>query len=171
MSQNTLGIGLGNGVLMTGAVYQVSGVISNVYNLWVGWGNGHGVYNLSGGNIYIGANGITTTSGNYEVNLGGGTVGAYTSWASSLNMNLTGVNGPVTFSPAGGDVITLSGVLSGTGGLTVTNSGTLELSGANTYTGDTIVNAGTLQLDQTGSSLGAIRLATGAMLNLNYSGN
>ena len=170
MSQNTLGIGLGAGVLMTGSVYQVSGVISNVYNLWVGWGNGHGVYTLSGGSIYIGALGITTTSGNYAVNLGGGTVWAYQSWASSLNMTLTGSNGPVTFNPAGNN-ITLSGVLSGTGGLTVAGGGTLELSGANTYTGDTIVNAGTLQLDQTGSSLGAFRLASGALLNLNFSGN
>jgi hypothetical protein len=64
MSGNTLGIGLGNGVLTTGVVNQVSGVITNVNNLWVGWGNGQGVYTLSGGSIYIGANGITTTSGN-----------------------------------------------------------------------------------------------------------
>jgi autotransporter-associated beta strand protein len=170
MSGNTLGIGLGNGVLITGLVNQVSGVITNVYNLWVGWGNGQGVYNLTGGSIYIGANGVTTTSGNYVINLGGGTVGAEVSWSSSLNMTLTGSNGPVTFNPAG-NTITLSGVLSGNGGLTVAGSGTLELSGANTYTGDTTVNAGTLQLDQTGSSLGAFRVANGAFLNLNFSGN
>jgi len=170
MSGNTLGIGLGNGVLITGLVNQVSGVISNVYNLWVGWGNGHGVYNLTGGSIYIGANGITTTSGNYAVNLGGGTVWAQTSWSSSLNLNLTGANGPVTFNPAGNN-ITLSGGLSGSGGLTVAGSGTLELSGANTYSGDTTVNGGTLQLDQTGSGLGAFRLVNGALLTLNFSGN
>jgi len=44
-------------------------------------------------------------------------------------MNLTGINGPVTFNPAG-NTITLSGALSGTGGLTVAGGGTLELSGA-----------------------------------------
>ena len=170
MSYNTLGLALGDrGAVITGAVYQVSGVISNVYNLWVGWGAGHGVYTLSGGSIYIGALGITTTSGNYAINLGGGTVGAYQSWASSLNIMLTGSNGPVTFNSAGNS-ITLSGVLSGSGGLTKAGSGTLELSGANTYTGDTIVNAGTLQLDQTGSSVGAFHLANGALLNLNFSG-
>jgi autotransporter-associated beta strand protein len=169
MNGNTLGIGLGAGVLITGLVNQVSGVITNVNNLWVGWGNGQGVFTLSGGSIYIGSTGITTSSGIYAINLGGGTVGATASWASSLNMNLTGVNGPVAFNPAG-NTITLSGILSGTGGLTV-SGGTLELSGANTYAGDTVVNAAsTLQLDETGSSLGAFRLANGALLNLNYSG-
>jgi autotransporter-associated beta strand protein len=172
MSYNTLGLALGDrGAVITGAVYQVSGVISNVYNLWVGWGAGHGVYTLSGGSIYIGALGITTTSGNYAINLGGGTVGAYQSWASSLNIMLTGSNGPVTFKPAGGNTITLSGALSGTGGLTVDGGGTLELSGANSYTGDTIVKAGsTLQLDVTGSDATALRLTNGAGLILNYSG-
>ena len=142
-------------------VNQVSGVITNVNNLWVGWGNGHGVYTLSGGSIYIDSTGITTTSGNYDINLGGGTVGAETSWPSSLNMNLTGVNGSVMFDTGAGNNITLSGTLSGSGGLTVTDSGTLELSGANTYTGDTVVNAGsTLQLDVTGSDLLRFALPT-----------
>jgi len=170
MSGNTLGIGLGAGVLITGLVNQVSGVITNVGNLWVGWGNGQGIYSLSGGSIYIGTNGITTTSGDYVVNLGGGTVGAEANWTSSLNMTLTGFNGPVTFNPAG-NTIALSGTLSGPCGLTVTGGGTLDLSGANTYAGDTTVNAGsTLELDQTGSSAGAFHLASGATLNLNFSG-
>jgi autotransporter-associated beta strand protein len=175
LSGNTLGLGLGanGGTLVTGLVNQVSGVITNVYNLWLGYningGVGYGIYNLTGGSIYIGANGITA-SGNYELNLGGGTVGAETSWSSSLNMNLTGINGPVTFNPAG-NTITLSGALSGNGGLTVVGGGTLELSGVNTYTGDTTINAGALQLDVTGSSLGAFRLANGATLHLNFSGN
>jgi autotransporter-associated beta strand protein len=169
MSGNTLGIGLGAGVSITGLVDQVSGVITNVNNLWVGWGNGYGVYTLAGGSIYIGGTGITTTSGNYAVNLGGGTVGATASWTSSLNMNLTNLNGSVAFDTAG-NTITLSGVLSGTGGLTVAGGGILELAGANTYTGDTIVNDGNLQLDLAGTSLGAFRLANGGMLNLNYSG-
>ncbi len=170
MSGNTLGIGLGSGVLITGTVNQIGGVITNVNNLWVGWGNGQGVYTLSGGSIYIESAGVTTTSSDYAVNLGGGTVGAEASWSSSLNMTLTGSNGPVTFDPAG-NTITLSGVLSGNGGLIATGSGTLELSGANTYAGDTTVNSGTtLQIDVTGSGLGAFRLASGALLNLNYSG-
>lgn len=173
MNGNTLGIALGSGVLVTGLVNQASGVITNVGNLYFSpfFVQGHGIYNLIGGSIYIEAGGITVFSGGgYELNLGGGTIGAEASWSSSLNMTLTGSNGPVTFNPAG-NTITLSGVLSGTGGLTVSGGGTLELSGANTYTGDTTVNSGSLlQLDSTGSSVGAVRLANGAVVNLNFSG-
>ena len=171
MTSHTLGVGLGAGVLITGVVSQVSGVITNVDKLWLGGatGQGYGAYTLSGGSIYLGTNGIATTSGLYGINLGGGTVGAYASWSSPLNMNLTGLNGAVTFNTAGNN-ITLSGVLSGNGGLTKTGNGTLELAGANTYTNDTTVNAGTLQLDVAGSSLASMRVANGALLNLNFSG-
>jgi autotransporter-associated beta strand protein len=179
MSGNTFGVGLGAGVLITGVVNQVSGVITNVGCLWLGGATaqGYGAYALSGGSIYIGTNivsnigGIATVSGLYAINLGGGTVGAVANWASPLNMNLTGSNGPVKFDTAG-NTITLSGALSGSGGLTVAGVGLLELSGINTYTGDTTVNAGsTLKLDVAGSSLGAFRVANGALLNLNYSGS
>lgn len=174
MSGKTLGVALGANVTITGVVNQVGGIITNVGNLYFSpfFAQGHGIYNLSGGSLYIGAGGIKAFSGAaYEINLGGGTVGALTSWSSSLNLKLTGLNGAVTFNPAG-NFITLSGILSGSGGLTVSGSGTLELSGANTYTGDTTVNAGTtLQWDVTGSTAGALRLANGAFLNLNYVGN
>jgi fibronectin-binding autotransporter adhesin len=41
---------------------------------------------------------------------------------------------------------TISGIISGTGGLTIQGAGTLTLSGANTYSGNTTVSAGTLLL-------------------------
>ncbi len=172
LNNSKFGVGLGAGVLITGLVNQVSGVITNVGDLDLGTltANGYGVYNLSGGTIYIGSGGITTFNGLYAANLGGGTVAAQTSWTSALNLNLTGSNGSVTFNPAG-NTITLTGVLSGAGGLTVAGGGVLELSGANTYTGDTTVaNGSILQLDVTGSSAGAFRVANGGLLNLNNSG-
>ena len=48
-----------------------------------------------------------------------------------------------TIDPAGYDV-TLAGELSGSGGLTLTGSGTLSLTAANIYSGNTIVDGGTL---------------------------
>jgi len=172
LSGCNLSVGWGNETGTTGLLNQVGGAITNVNELRIpttGAGTGLGVYTLSGGSIYILGGGIVNDGPSYTINLGGGTVGAEANWSSSLNMTLTGSNGPVTFNPAG-NIITLSGVLSGNGGLTKVGSGTLELSGANTYTGDTIVNSGTLQLDQPGSSVGAFRLANGALLNLNFSG-
>ncbi len=172
MNGKTLGIALGAGVVITGLVNQASGVITNVGNVLFSpfFTQGYGIYNLSGGTIYIGSGGITAFGGaSYELNLGGGTVAAGTSWSSPLNMNLTGVNGAVTFDTAGNN-ITLSGVLSGTGGLTKAGSGTLELAGADTYTGNTTVNAGTLRLDLAGSTASVLRIINGAILNLNYGG-
>jgi fibronectin-binding autotransporter adhesin len=49
------------------------------------------------------------------------------------------------------DTSTISGVVSGTSKLTKAGTGMLSLSGTNTYTGNTVVNAGTLRLSGSGS--------------------
>jgi autotransporter-associated beta strand protein len=64
-----------------------------------------------------------------------------------------GLSSGGTFDVTGTNVETQSGVVSGTGSLSKTGSGTLNMSGANTYTGDTFVLGGTIAV--TGSqSLG-----------------
>jgi len=172
MSGNTLGAGYADaGAVTTGRLNQVGGVITNLNNLELGLqqSGGLGVYTLSGGSIYIGPSGITSGTGNYAVDLGGGTVGAYESWSSSLNLNLTGSNGPVTFDTMA-NTITLSGTLSGFGGLSKIGSGTLILSGETSYQGNTTVKAGTLELNLAGSSPSAFFLSKGASLNLTLGG-
>ena len=62
-----------------------------------------------------------------------------------------------------------SGVISGNGGLTKVSDGTLVLSGENTYTGSTLINAGALTLD--GSLVSdVVTVASGASLNDTASG-
>ena len=55
--------------------------------------------------------------------------------------------GAKTITTATGTSI-MNGVISGVGGLTKNGVGALMLSGNNTYTGATTINAGTLQLGQ-----------------------
>jgi fibronectin-binding autotransporter adhesin len=113
---------------------------------------------LTGGTLNIGKWGIHSgnTGGTYLIQLGGGTLGTTSSdattnwsasWSSALNMELTGTNGNVTINPSADKSITLSGVLSGTGGFIKSGAGTLALSNSgNTYTGTSVVNAGTLNV-------------------------
>ena len=64
---------------------------------------------------------------------------------------------------------TISGVISGTGALTKDNTGTLTLSGANTYSGSTSVSGGTLALSAADNNIAnstAIDVASGATLDV-----
>jgi len=117
---------------------------------------GTDTFTLNGGTVTLTSttgfgNGIRTGSSDanasYLISLGTGTLAAGTSWASPLNMTLTG---DTTFD-TNANTITLSGVLSGAGGLIKTDTGTLTLSGggANTYTGTSTLSQGTIQLSKT----------------------
>ncbi len=115
---------------------------------------GNGFLIVNGGTLYVGSGGIVqpNVSGLYTTTIGltSGTVGAKASWSSALPMQLSGSN--FTFKAADAanvaNDITLSGFLSGPGGLSKTGAGTLTLNGAgNAYTGLTAINGGALNIN------------------------
>ncbi|MCX8155443.1 MAG: autotransporter-associated beta strand repeat-containing protein [Verrucomicrobiae bacterium] len=128
---------------------------------------GTDTFNLEGGVFRLGASGLK--SGNldnntsYQINLGGGTLGAWQSWTSVLAMTLTGTNGDVTVD-TDTHTVQLTGLLSGPGGLNKRGAGVLELRGNHTYGGLTRVYAGTLRVQ--GSLAGTLRVREGAALEL-----
>jgi autotransporter-associated beta strand protein len=56
-----------------------------------------------------------------------------------------------TFDVASGETLTISNTVNGTGGVTKNGVGNLTLSGSNTYSGATVVNAGTLNAAHAGA--------------------
>ncbi len=118
--------------------------------------SGAGTLVLFGNNTYSG--GTTVNAGTLQIrsssNLGTGSVtfngGILSGTATSLNLSrFIAINGGgATFNQDVGTGLTLSGSISGAGGLTKIGSGTLALTGAgsSTYGGGTFINGGTLQI-------------------------
>jgi fibronectin-binding autotransporter adhesin len=133
--------------------------------------------------IFLGANTYTTTTqindstlsissnanlGNAVNSLGlnGGTLKSTATFslgtrAISLNIGQNNYGG--VFDVADATTLTSTGVISGSGGLIKNNSGTLVLSGVNTFSGYTVVNGGTLNLSGT-SALANSTLTTGGVV-------
>lgn len=105
---------------------------------------------------------ITEYSGDTIINGGvlqlgdGGTTGGLDSRTNVIN------NATITFNRS--DDFTISNIISGTGGLTKQGAGILTLTGANTYTGATRIEGGTLKLGAGGSLSNAslITISAGA---------
>ena len=142
------------------SAYRQTGGTANMLGILFNGPNHLNAVTLSGGIINIGSNGIHTNGGaNYDLNYSGATVGSLAAWTSSLNAELTN---STIFDTTGGS-IGLAGVLSSIGGIVKSGTGTLTLSGANTYKGITTVSNGTLQVTGAiGTNL--VRVISGATL-------
>jgi len=143
--------------------------------------SGAGTQVLAGTNSYSG--GTTITGGilniSADTNLGT-TAGALTFNGGTLQLGAgVTINASrlVTLTASGGVVDTqantgtIAASIGGVGGLTKVGNGTLILTGSNSYSGSTTVNSGTLSLATPSLADAAdVFLATGAVLNLNFSG-
>ena len=178
LGASTLTLSPNNGT----ATITHNGVISGTGGLLV---NGLGTVTLSGANIYTGATTISagTLNSNNATALGnlanvtlsaaGATIGIGVNQAiSALNGSAGNVTlGANTLTVGGTDNLSSSygGIIGDTGSLTKAGTGTLTLSGTNTYTGNTAVNVGVLNI-QNGSALGtgtaATSVTSGAALQL-----
>jgi|GEM_PF-2299728 autotransporter-associated beta strand protein/VCBS repeat-containing protein len=167
------------GAFNAGDSLTLSGVISGDFDLTK---VGSGTLTLSGANTHSGA--VTVSQGTLALS-GGSSIGDSSAVTVSSGATLSLTGGDETIgSLSGSGAVALSyglivgnasstvfsGVISSTNssGITKVGSGSLTLSGANTYTGSTIVNAGTLYLEN-GSAIAdssAVTINSGAEIEL-----
>lgn len=163
----TLQVGNGGttGSLGTGGVTNLGRLVFNrsnaltVANVVSSFGElvkeGSGTTTLTGANTYTGA--TTINAGTLALNATGTIArssgvannGTFTTAAAKTIDSMTGtgntvLGGTLTIGDASNTSSVYGGVISGTGGITKAGTGTLTLSGANTYTGVTTISAGTL---------------------------
>src|SRR5262249_31086676 len=142
---------------------------------YAGGTNSTDIYNLNGGTLAVPQIIVSSTSGARTFNFNGGTLsptannGAFLNGLSRAHVRHNGaVIDTAGFNVTIGQALQHSAIVgdnSTDGGLTKNGAGTLTLTGANTYTGNTTVNAGTLELAQaTLATNSTVTISNGAML-------
>src|SRR3989441_4959588 len=188
---NTISLGLTFAATRTVTVSNaattltISGVISGAGGLTK---SGSGTVTLSAANTYTGVTtinvgtiaiaadaGLGASRGAptaAKLTFGGGTLRTTASFTLATNRGIA-LTGAGTISTDPGTTLTYGGIIAGASTLTKTGTGTLIVSGANTYTGATTVSAGVLDVQNNsglGTTAGATTVASGAALQVDGSG-
>lgn len=166
----------------TGGAFTYAGTNPISLSSSSGTGTGSSTLTLNGGTFTTSkalnnsSTGTATTGASNLVFSNGGTLKLSANIASLVTITTAERTFNVTLGTGGGKIDTngfstgIARDLTGTGSLTKLGAGTLTLTGTNTYTGATSVNAGTLSVSTTDqfSDSAALSLTTGAVLELNH---
>ena len=123
----------------------------------------NGPTTISGGILEVTAN---KSLGSGLININNATLSNSVSSTLTNNVNLNNANAAISVGAA--QTLTLGGIITNAGAMNKNGAGTLTLTNAGTYTGNTAVNAGTLKLDFNGTIAVTtnITLASGATLDV-----
>jgi len=125
-----------------------------------------GTLRISASDRILNASNLTVSGGTFDLQTFNETIGAVT-LASGTISSTTGALTGSTYTLQSG---TVSAILAGSGTITKNTSGTVTLSGVNTFTGSTTISAGTLQVNTNnalGSAASGTTVGNGAVLKLN----
>jgi fibronectin-binding autotransporter adhesin len=152
---STVGTGTGMVALGAAGALSIEGAVNgNAVTL-----NAAGNTVLAGTMSASGASGTTINSGTLQVGLGGTT--------GTLTGNVTNNTGLI-FNRS--DNVSYAGAIYGSGSLTQQGTGILTLTGNNTYSGVTSINAGTLALTGSGSIASSLYFNVGSGATFDISG-
>ena len=124
-----------------------------------------GTYDISGVTLKVGSGGIVHDNNwGYTAKFGAMTILATANFtvANAGTTSLADSTTGTTFD-TNGNTVTVNQVLGGDGKLRKTGEGTLSLTGNNTYSGGTIVEAGKLSLASTGTISGNVEISGGEL--------
>ncbi len=144
---SALGTIAGGTTVASGAALEIAGNIGVVAEPIItlngsGIGGAGALRNISGSNSY---GGLITLGSSARVNTDSGTLN-FTNTGT-----ITGAGHTLSFGGAGNTILR-SEIATGTGGLVKDGTGTLILSGNNSYTGGTLISTGTLQVGNGGAT-------------------